>query len=109
MLIVILLLTIFAAFVSLTSRVYHLKLFTLDTNARFGLDIKGGVRVVLHPDVDEYNRTHSKTPWNASKLDLVRQVIENRVNFTGVAEPLIITKPDANQIVVELPGVKDPD
>lgn len=109
MLIVIVVLTLLAAFVSLTSRVYNLKLFSLDTHPRYGLDIKGGVRVVLHPDVDQYNKTHPKAPWTPDKLERVKDIIEKRVNYTGVAEPLILTRPDTNQVVVELPGVRDPD
>lgn len=60
-----------------------------------GLDLKGGLRVVLqtddpNPDPDD--------------LDKARLVIENRINGLGVAEPLIqIAQP--NRIVVELPGL----
>lgn len=60
-----------------------------------GLDLKGGLRVVLqtddpNPDPDD--------------LEKARLVIENRINGLGVAEPLIqIAQP--NRIVVELPGL----
>jgi SecD/SecF fusion protein len=98
------LLTVFAAFVSLTSRVYHLKLFDLDTRPKLGLDIQGGVRVVLRPKIEEYK---GQGGWTSDKLETVRKILENRVNFSGVAEPLIITKPETNQIIIELPGLKD--
>jgi SecD/SecF fusion protein len=104
MLIVIVLLTIFAAFVSLTSRVYHFKLFDLDTRPKLGLDIQGGVRVVLRPKIEEYK---GQGGWNAEKLETVRKILENRINFSGVSEPLIITKPDTNQIIIELPGLRN--
>ncbi len=60
-----------------------------------GLDLKGGLRVVLqtddpNPDPDD--------------LEKARLVIENRINGLGVAEPLIqIAQP--NRIVIELPGL----
>jgi len=73
----------------------------------FGLDIRGGVRIVLRPKVEEYQKTHKNEAWTTSNLDTVKQVIEKRVNFQGVSEPLIYTKPENNQIIVELPGLKD--
>jgi SecD/SecF fusion protein len=104
MLYTIILLTVFAAFVSLSSRVYHFKLFDLDTRPKLGLDIQGGVRVVLRPKIEEYK---GQGGWNADKLETVRKILENRVNFSGVAEPLIITKPETNQIIIEMPGLKN--
>lgn len=78
-----------------------LKLKTL-----FGLDIRGGVRVVLRPKIEEYVKQGKK--WTSGDLETVRSIIEKRVNNQGVSEPLIYTKPDPdNQIIVELPGLKD--
>lgn len=74
----------------------------LDTRPRFGLDIQGGVRVVLRAKKEEYKGGK----WDFSKLEAVRHIIENRVNGYGVSEPTIITKPD-DQIIVELPGLKN--
>lgn len=107
MLLVILVLAIFSLFVSLSNKDWHIGPFHLDTRPRYGLDIRGGLRVVLHPDVDLYNKEHPGHPWGPEQLSLVRHIIENRVNFSGVTEPLIITRPETNQIVVELPGVRD--
>ncbi len=73
----------------------------------FGLDIRGGVRVTLRPKIEEYQKSHPKDTWSLEKLDTVKQVLEKRVNFQGVSEPLIYTKPENNQIIVELPGLKD--
>lgn len=70
---------------------------------REGLDIQGGMRVVLKAD-----KTQAPPgTWNADKLEVIRGIMENRVNGLGVAEPVIYTKPDQDQIVVELPGVKN--
>ncbi len=103
----ILVLAIISAFITFTSRDFNLKLFHLDTRAHLGLDIQGGLRLILQPDVDLYNKQHPTSPWGPQQLSQVRQIIENRVNSTGVAEPLIITNPSANQIIVELPGIRN--
>jgi preprotein translocase subunit SecD len=41
-------------------------------------------------------------------MDTARQIVENRVNALGVTEPLV-QRQGANRIVVELPGIQDPD
>jgi preprotein translocase subunit SecD len=60
-----------------------------------GLDLQGGVSVVLRPveQVDE------------ASLNQAIEIIRNRVDAFGVAEPDISRQGD--NIVVELPGVKD--
>lgn len=73
----------------------------------YGLDIQGGLRVTLRAKTEEYEKREKK-PWRAENLEAVRRIMENRVNAMGVAEPTILTKaPD--QIVVELPGLKNID
>jgi preprotein translocase subunit SecD len=42
-------------------------------------------------------------------LKSVRTILENRVNASGVAEPVIQMQPKQHRIIVELPGVKDPE
>jgi len=67
-----------------------------------GLDLKGGVYVVLEA-VD--------TPEAAVTDERVKQamaIIENRVNAFGVAEP-IVQQEGSRRIIVELAGVSDPD
>ncbi len=67
-----------------------------------GLDLQGGSRLVLEakdtPDVKVDN----------DAVEGVLAVIRNRVDSLGVAEP-IISRKGPRQIVVELPGVQDPD
>ena len=60
-----------------------------------GLDLQGGVSVVLSP-VGNYK---------ADAVDVAVDVIRNRVDSLGVAEPEISRQ--GNDIVVDLPGVKD--
>jgi SecD/SecF fusion protein len=63
-----------------------------------GLDLQGGLRVLLEA---QGNPT-------ADDLEQVRTVIENRVNATGVAEPLV-QRQGNNRVVVELPGLSQAD
>ena len=48
------------------------------------------------------------TPVNRETMAAVQGIIENRVNALGVTEPLIQTQ-GTNRIIVELPGIKNPD
>jgi preprotein translocase subunit SecD len=69
---------------------------------KLGLDLRGGLRV-------EYQAqpVGDKVPSPAD-LAVIRTIIENRVNSTGVSEPVITTQ-GSDRVVVELPGVSDPD
>lgn len=73
-----------------------------DTRARLGLDIQGGMRVVLRAKTEEYKGGK----WSNENLEAMRRILENRVNSSGVSEPVIITKPP-DQVIVELPGLKN--
>jgi preprotein translocase subunit SecD len=68
---------------------------------RLGLDLKGGLRV-------EYQalQVGDRIP-GPNDLEVIRTIIENRVNATGVSEPVITTQ-GSDRVVVELPGVSDP-
>jgi preprotein translocase subunit SecD len=63
-----------------------------------GLDLQGGIEVRLQP----VGKARSSTV-----LDKTVDIIRNRVNGLGVAETEV--KRDGDQIVVDLPGVKDRD
>jgi protein-export membrane protein SecD len=67
-----------------------------------GLDLQGGLRV-------EYQAQQvDGVSAGPADLNVIRTIIENRVNSTGVAEP-VITVQGSDRIVVELPGVSDPN
>jgi protein-export membrane protein SecD len=69
---------------------------------KLGLDLQGGLRV-------EYQalQVEDRIP-RQEDLEILRQIIERRVNATGVSEPVITTQ-GTDRIVVELPGVSDPN
>jgi len=66
---------------------------------RQGLDLQGGLQVLLEAQGDDI------TP---EKLNEAALIIQNRVDALGVTEPLVQTQGE-DKIVVELPGIDDPD
>jgi preprotein translocase subunit SecD len=66
---------------------------------RLGLDLRGGTSVVLEPEPG------AKVQPGA--IETAKQIIERRVNAIGAAEPDI--RRQGNSIIVQLPGVKDPE
>lgn len=67
-----------------------------------GLDLQGGLRVLLEADVPA---DQALTP---EQMDAARGVVERRVNGLGVAEPLVQVQ-GGRRIVVEIPGITNPD
>lgn len=79
----------------------------LDNSVRLGLDLQGGVQVVLEGrDVRDVNG--NVVPRLKGDLEAARAIIEQRVNGTGVSEPVIQLQGE-NRILVELPGATNPD
>ncbi|GAA2062929.1 protein translocase subunit SecD [Streptomyces albiaxialis] len=76
--------------------------FALTTPARLGLDLKGGTQIVL-----ETKDSPSGTRADAGATDRALEVLRQRVDALGVAEPSL-ARSGENRIVVELPGVQDP-
>ena len=67
-----------------------------------GLDLQGGTRLVLEGQPTE------KVSISDDAMAGAVAVIRNRIDSLGVTEPIIQRK-GKDQIVVELPGVKDPE
>lgn len=79
--------------------------FTTDGGSRrietkLGLDLQGGLKV-------EYRviPAGGNAPTQAD-VEVVKQIIERRVNATGVSEPVVVTS-GTDRIVVEVPGISD--
>jgi preprotein translocase subunit SecD len=66
-----------------------------------GLDLQGGVSVVLQPVQNGSKTSHV----SKDALDQTKQIIEKRVNAIGVGEPDVTVQ--GSTIVVQIPGIKD--
>lgn len=73
--------------------------FLYITPFNLGLDLKGGVHVVLEAD-------ESAGPVTNENMVGVVSIIERRINALGVSEPLI-QRQGSRRVIVELPGVHD--
>lgn len=70
---------------------------------RLGLDLQGGTRFVLQVDTTDLE---SDVARDAQARAI--EVIRNRVDAMGVAEPVIYGEP-GNRIILEIPGLKTED
>ena len=76
-----------------------------------GLDLQGGSHLLLKVDTDDLTRGKSGREKAEVRDDAVArslEVVRRRLNETGVVEPLIVRQGD-DGIVVQLPGVTDPE
>ncbi len=80
--------------------------FVRDFSLRKGLDLQGGLQLTLEADMSEVSEGD-----RVQALESTRAVIERRVDFLGVAEPVIQTSRlgGSHRIIVELPGVSNPE
>lgn len=78
--------------------------FNRDLSFKKGLDLAGGTSITLKADMKDVAENQ-----RSSALESAKAVIERRVNFLGVSEPVIQTATTTNdyRIIVELPGVTD--
>ena len=69
-----------------------------------GLDLQGGTHLVLEAHMDSIAEDNRETALSSAK-----EVIERRVNFFGVSEPIVQSSLIDNhyRIIVELPGVSN--
>ena len=74
----------------------------LANSIRQGLDLQGGTHVVLEA-VDT-----PEAQVNDDAMQRVVKIMEKRVNELGLTEPLI-QRQGERRIIIELPGIKDPD
>ncbi|MDQ7819897.1 MAG: protein translocase subunit SecD [Armatimonadota bacterium] len=67
-----------------------------------GLDLQGGSYLVLEA------QDTPRTPATPEAVDAVMSVIANRIDQLGVVEPTV-QRQGARRIIVELPGIQDPE
>mgnify|MGYP001126541930 CR=1 FL=1 len=66
-----------------------------------GLDLQGGIQVILQPDVAEGQQV------TGDDMEALRRIMEQRVNGLGVTEPLVQLM--GERLLVEMPGLKNPE
>ena len=79
-----------------------------------GLDLQGGIRIVLLADFEGYARKLNKTvddlttEEKTDAMDRLLNRLRDRVDLFGVSE-VGIRKQGDSSVVIELPGARDPD
>lgn len=69
-----------------------------------GLDLRGGVHLVLQAEPGTDGKAITK-----DEMDKAKAIISKRVNDLGVSEPYIQADYAKNRIIVDLAGIQDPD
>jgi preprotein translocase subunit SecD len=77
-------------------------LFQADVKPRLGLDLQGGLQVLLEADVS------ADTEVSREEMETARNIVENRTNALGVSEN-VIQLAGERRIVGEFPGAEDTD
>lgn len=76
--------------------------FPIKGRVKLGLDLSGGVHIVLRA-VPQQNQQ-----LDSDAVDRLLAVLRNRIDQYGVAEP-ILQRTGADRVIIDLPGVDDPD
>ena len=92
----IIVLTIFVLIIGLS--IYYI----VTEPINLGLDLKGGTQIILKPVESEGSVVTGES------LDKAMLIIMDRIDRLGISEPLV-TRDISNNIVIQLPGVRDPD
>ncbi|MBE9167488.1 protein translocase subunit SecD [Pleurocapsales cyanobacterium LEGE 06147] len=70
---------------------------------QLGLDLRGGAQLTI-----QVKPTEQVQQIRSEDLSAVQRVIENRINALGVSEP-VVQSAGSDRILVQLPGVSDPE
>lgn len=76
--------------------------FPIKGKVRLGLDLRGGVHIVLQAKGTPEN------PVNSDSVDRLLAVLRSRIDQYGIAEPVIQRQGD-DRVAIDLPGVEDPE
>ena len=80
----------------------HLGSINREISTRLGLDLEGGVQVLLEADLVEGAEVTDEA------MNTATSIVENRVNGLGVVEA-VVQRAGERFIVVEIPGIQDPE
>ncbi|MBE3038542.1 MAG: protein translocase subunit SecD [Chloroflexi bacterium] len=73
-----------------------------NVETRLGLDLRGGLQVLLEADLP------ADATISSDDLNVTRQILESRANALGVSEVVMQVAPP-RRIVAEFPGLQDPE
>lgn len=76
--------------------------FPLSKRINLGLDLQGGMHIVLRVDTSALSHEAKRVDATAIALEVIR----NRIDQFGVREPLV-QRQGSDQILVQLPGITD--
>jgi len=88
--------------VAIIVTVFFMFVRPLANSIRQGLDLQGGTHVVLEAEDTEIAQV------NDDAMQRVVSIMEKRINELGLTEP-IIQREGQRRVIIELPGIKDPD
>ena len=92
------------------SRMFALKDLKNQT-LQLGLDLRGGMYVVIRADFAALEKSSGTTLTDAQKEDKMvtaLEVLRNRIDQFGLTEPSI-RRQGSDQVIVEIPGTADPE
>lgn len=78
---------------------------------QLGLDLRGGMSVVLEADTESYAEIHGSEPSESELAELIAgdiEILTSRIDQFGVTEP-DIRQQGSDQIIIEVPGEVDPE
>lgn len=90
--------------ISLVILVAALTVFPIGDQIKLGLDLKGGAHIVLQAKGTEANPLSDLD----NSMESLVAVLRNRIDQYGIAEPQI-QREGRDRVVVDLPGVDDPE
>ncbi|MGD2216642.1 MAG: protein translocase subunit SecD [Gemmatimonadales bacterium] len=73
-----------------------------DIALRLGLDLQGGLKVLLAADPPRGQE------FERGSMETARRIVESRVNSLGLTEPVVQAQGE-RRIIVELPGIENPE
>ncbi len=77
-------------------------IFPIKGRINLGLDLKGGAHIVLQAKESGSNKV------TEDSINKLLAVLRNRIDQYGVAEP-VIQRQGADRVIVDLPGIQDPN
>ena len=72
-----------------------------------GLELQGGSHLVYQAALTD-PETGELIPVTEDQMKALKRIIERRINASGLGEPIIQIQDD-NQLLIQLPGISDPD